>query len=70
MEPMSLCVFPVLPEQDTCQRNAKYSQGIIAADPINAYNISGVAYSSSISAYRIFGCEGYVTDDGLFLDQD
>ncbi|KAK0476848.1 subtilisin-like protease [Armillaria novae-zelandiae] len=34
-----------------------------AADPINAYNISGVAYSSSISAYRIFGCKGFVTDD-------
>ena len=39
-------------------------QGIIGADPGNEFNISGVAYSASISAYRIFGCKGFVTDDG------
>ncbi|PBK95398.1 pyrolysin [Armillaria gallica] len=48
---------------DQCAGHGTHVAGIIAADPINAYNISGVAYSSSISAYRIFGCEGYVTDD-------
>ncbi|KAK0462602.1 subtilisin-like protease [Desarmillaria tabescens] len=48
---------------DQCQGHGTHVAGIIAADPINAYNISGVAYSSSISAYRIFGCKGYVTDD-------
>ncbi|PBK73462.1 pyrolysin [Armillaria solidipes] len=48
---------------DQCEGHGTHVAGIIAADPINTYNISGVAYSSSISAYRIFGCEGYVTDD-------
>ncbi|KAK0194981.1 subtilisin-like protease [Armillaria mellea] len=48
---------------DQCEGHGTHVAGIIAADPINAYNISGVAYSSSISAYRIFGCTGFVTDD-------
>jgi len=38
--------------------------GIIGADPNNPFNISGVAFSASLSAYRVFGCEGSVTDDG------
>ncbi|KAG7086750.1 hypothetical protein E1B28_002682 [Marasmius oreades] len=46
--------------------------GIIGADPLkNPFNISGVAYSASLSAYRIFGCEGSTTDaviiDALLL---
>lgn len=39
-------------------------QGIIGADPVNPFNISGVAFDASISAYRIFGCLGFTTDDG------
>ncbi|KAL0572699.1 hypothetical protein V5O48_009273 [Marasmius crinis-equi] len=39
-------------------------QGIIGADSSeNPFNISGVAYSASLSAYRVFGCVGFVTDD-------
>ncbi|KAJ7253644.1 peptidase S8/S53 domain-containing protein [Mycena rebaudengoi] len=39
--------------------------GIIGANPPagNALNISGVAYGSTILAYRIFGCFGQVSDD-------
>ena len=38
-------------------------KGIIGANPGNQFNISGVAYDSSLSAYRVFGCTGSVTDD-------
>ena len=38
-------------------------KGIIGANPGNQFNISGVAYDSSLSAYRVFGCTGTVTDD-------
>jgi hypothetical protein len=38
-------------------------KGIIGANPGNQFNISGVAYGSSLSAYRVFGCTGSVTDD-------
>ncbi|KAG7098360.1 hypothetical protein E1B28_000318 [Marasmius oreades] len=46
--------------------------GIIGADPLKSqFNISGVAYSASLSAYRIFGCEGGTSDaeiiDALLL---
>ncbi|KAJ8076315.1 hypothetical protein PM082_000736 [Marasmius tenuissimus] len=38
--------------------------GIIGADPPkNPYNISGVAYSASLSSYRVFGCTGGTSDD-------
>ncbi|KAG5633908.1 hypothetical protein DXG03_006527, partial [Asterophora parasitica] len=37
--------------------------GIIGANPGNAFNISGVAYGASLSAYRIFGCTGGTEDD-------
>ncbi|THU94154.1 subtilisin-like protease [Dendrothele bispora CBS 962.96] len=37
--------------------------GIVGADPSNPYNISGVAYNSTLSMYRIFGCAGDTTDD-------
>ncbi|KAG5633139.1 hypothetical protein DXG03_008238, partial [Asterophora parasitica] len=36
---------------------------IIGANPDNDFNISGVAYGASLSAYRVFGCTGSVTDD-------
>ena len=38
-------------------------KGIIGANPGNEFNISGVAYESSLSAYRVFGCTGDTTDD-------
>jgi subtilisin family serine protease len=38
-------------------------QGIIAAQPGNEFNITGVAYKSSIYSYRIFGCTGGTSDD-------
>lgn len=38
-------------------------KGIIGANPGNEFNISGVAYEASLSAYRIFGCTGDTTDD-------
>ncbi|KAK7032714.1 minor extracellular protease vpr [Favolaschia claudopus] len=37
--------------------------GIIGANPGNPFNISGVAYDSTIFSYRIFGCNGSVNDD-------
>ncbi|KAJ7622720.1 subtilisin-like protease [Mycena polygramma] len=37
--------------------------GIIGANPGNPFNISGVAYDSTIHSYRIFGCTGGVSDD-------
>ena len=33
------------------------------ANPGNAYNMSGVAPDAKIRAYRVFGCNGSVTDD-------
>jgi subtilisin family serine protease len=38
--------------------------GIIGADPLaNPFNISGVAFSASISAYRVLGCSGGLSED-------
>ncbi|KAK7053264.1 hypothetical protein VNI00_003890 [Paramarasmius palmivorus] len=48
---------------EQCYGHGTHVTGIIAADPSNPFNISGVAYSASISVYRIFGCTGDVTDD-------
>lgn len=41
--------------------------GIIAADPGNEFNISGVAYGAEIHGYRVFGCaiHGSVSEDVL-----
>jgi len=44
---------------------ATHRQGIIGANPGNPFNISGVAPDASITSYRVFGCTGFVTDDGL-----
>jgi hypothetical protein len=42
-------------------------QGIIAAEPGNPYNISGVAYGATLAAYKVFGCnDGGTTDEGRF----
>ena len=44
-----------------------FLQGIIGANPGNPFNISGVAFGASITAYRVFGCSGSVTDDSASL---
>lgn len=49
---------------DQCNGHGTHVAGIIGADPNkNPFNISGVAFDSSLSSYRIFGCTGFVTDD-------
>ncbi|KAI0745166.1 subtilisin-like protease [Earliella scabrosa] len=48
---------------DECNGHGTHVAGIIGADPGNAFNISGVAYEASINAYRVFGCDGFVSDD-------
>ncbi|RPD78695.1 subtilisin-like protease [Lentinus tigrinus ALCF2SS1-7] len=50
---------------DQCNGHGTHVGGIIGADPNNPFNISGVASQASINAYRVFGCEGSVTDDIL-----
>lgn len=35
------------------------------ANPGNQFNMAGVAYEATIGAYRVFGCNGSVTDDVL-----
>ncbi|KAI0744031.1 subtilisin-like protease [Daedaleopsis nitida] len=48
---------------DQCNGHGTHVAGIIGANPGNAFNISGVAFEASINAYRIFGCNGTVSDD-------
>ncbi|KAJ6594234.1 subtilisin-like protease [Mycena capillaripes] len=48
---------------DQCAGHGTHVAGIIGANPGNEFNVSGVAFDSTIFAYRIFGCEGSVTDD-------
>ncbi|KAA1472916.1 subtilisin-like protease [Dentipellis sp. KUC8613] len=48
---------------DQCNGHGTHVTGIIGADPGNQFNISGVAFEASLTAYRIFGCTGSVTDD-------
>ncbi|PFH48554.1 hypothetical protein AMATHDRAFT_76669 [Amanita thiersii Skay4041] len=48
---------------DECNGHGTHVAGIIGANPGNEYNISGVAYDASLSAYRVFGCKGFVSDD-------
>ncbi|KAJ2929699.1 hypothetical protein H1R20_g7387, partial [Candolleomyces eurysporus] len=54
-----------VPDDDPldCEGHGTHVAGIIAADPNNPYNVTGVAYQSSISAYRVFGCDGSTTDE-------
>ncbi|KAL0564133.1 hypothetical protein V5O48_017920 [Marasmius crinis-equi] len=48
---------------DMCNGHGTHVAGTIAADPNNPFGVTGVAYSSTLSAYRIFGCGGQATDD-------
>ncbi|KAH8828652.1 subtilisin-like protease [Flagelloscypha sp. PMI_526] len=48
---------------DQCAGHGTHVAGIIAAQPNNPLNITGVAPKASLNAYRIFGCEGSVNDD-------
>ncbi|KAI0088133.1 subtilisin-like protease [Irpex rosettiformis] len=48
---------------DQCNGHGTHVAGIIGANPGNAFNISGVAFNASLTSYRIFGCNGSVTDD-------
>ncbi|TFK92708.1 subtilisin-like protease [Polyporus arcularius HHB13444] len=50
---------------DQCNGHGTHVGGIIGADPVNPFNISGVASQASINAYRVFGCSGSVSDDVL-----
>ncbi|KAK7035491.1 hypothetical protein VNI00_011784 [Paramarasmius palmivorus] len=48
------------------QGHGTHVAGIIGANPgSNPFNISGVAYEATLTAYRVFGCTGVVTDDVL-----
>ncbi|KAF8149475.1 pyrolysin [Crassisporium funariophilum] len=48
---------------DNCNGHGTHVAGIIGANPGNDYKISGVAHGATISAYRVFGCEGSTTDE-------
>ncbi|KAG7098097.1 hypothetical protein E1B28_000071 [Marasmius oreades] len=51
---------------DQCNGHGTHVAGIIGADPggpENPFNVTGVAYSASLSAYRVLGCEGGVEDE-------
>ncbi|KAG8793890.1 hypothetical protein FRC19_008253 [Serendipita sp. 401] len=47
---------------DTCNGHGTHVAGIIAAQPGNVYNITGVAYKATINAYRVLGCTGLAQD--------
>ncbi|GJJ15891.1 hypothetical protein Clacol_010169 [Clathrus columnatus] len=48
---------------DQCAGHGTHVAGIIGANPGNEFNISGVAYESTLFSYRVFGCSGTTTDD-------
>ncbi|KAF8337455.1 subtilisin-like protease [Cantharellus anzutake] len=48
---------------DQCAGHGTHVAGIIGANPGNPYGFSGVAYESTLGAYRIFGCTGTTPDD-------
>ncbi|KZV90011.1 subtilisin-like protease [Exidia glandulosa HHB12029] len=54
---------------DQCGGHGTHVAGIIAAQPGNEFNISGVAYEAELRSYRIFGCpEGGTTTDDIIVE--
>ncbi|KAJ7723575.1 subtilisin-like protease [Mycena metata] len=43
---------------DQCFGHGTLVAGVIGANPGNEFNISGVAYDSTLYAYRVFSCDG------------
>ena len=48
---------------DQCNGHGTHVAGILAMQPGNEFGVSGVAYESSLMAYRIFGCSGGTSED-------
>ncbi|KAF8800185.1 subtilisin-like protease [Phlegmacium glaucopus] len=48
---------------DNCDGYGTHVAGIIDANPGNEFNITGVAYGASLTAYRVFGCTGTASDE-------
>ncbi|KAJ7026846.1 subtilisin-like protease [Mycena alexandri] len=48
---------------DQCAGIGTHVAGIIACNPNNPFNVSGVAYDAEIYAFRIFGCLGGSAED-------
>jgi len=48
---------------DQCVGHGTHVAGIIAMQPGNEFGVSGVAYESTLMAYRVFGCTGTVSDE-------
>ncbi|EJD47452.1 subtilisin-like protein [Auricularia subglabra TFB-10046 SS5] len=53
---------------DTCRGHGTHVAGIMAADPGNEFNVSGVAYEASLLAYRVFSCSSGSTTDEIIVD--
>ncbi|KAH7097657.1 subtilisin-like protease [Auriculariales sp. MPI-PUGE-AT-0066] len=51
---------------DQCAGHGTHVAGIVAMQPGNEFNVTGVAPEVNIYAYRIFGCEGS-TDDEVII---
>lgn len=50
-----------------CNGHGTHVAGIVAADPDNEWNVTGVAPEASINSYRIFGCDDGA-DDSIVVD--
>ena len=48
---------------DQCVGHGTHVAGIIGMQPGNEFGVSGVAYESTIMAYRTFGCSGGTSED-------
>lgn len=46
-----------------CSGHGTHVTGILAVQPGNPYNLTGVAYQAKFRMYRVFGCSGVVQDD-------
>jgi subtilisin family serine protease len=54
-----------VPDSDPmdCAGHGTHVAGIVGASGQNEYNISGVASEATLYGYRIFGCDGFTSDD-------